>query len=312
MPETTSAPPLLTDDVLLQSVQAADAVGWMRQAVLEVERGRLHAPARAYTEVGEGRLVFTTGALSGEWFGYRSYDTFDVDPGEQVVVVQSAQTGRVEAIAVGNALGQIRTGALGGVAVDLLARPAASNLGIIGTGNQAWSQVWAITGVRNISQVSVYSRTTTRAEAFAQRVREELGVDCEVVDSAEDAARDKDLLVLATSSRTPVIERSWLAPGTHVTTVGPKQQGASEFGLDVVEAADVVVTDSLAQLHAYNPPSMVATSEQSERVSSLGAVAANTSPGRQNESELTLYLSVGLAGTEVYLLNQVVASRASG
>ena len=148
MTEAMWAPPVLTDDQLREVVAAGDAVEWMRQAVLEVEGGRLHAPARAYTELGEGRLVFTTGALAGEWFGYRSYDTFDVDPGEQIVVVQSSDTGRVRGIAVGNALGQMRTGALGGLAADLLARPAATKVGVIGSGNQAWSQIWAITAVR--------------------------------------------------------------------------------------------------------------------------------------------------------------------
>lgn len=309
MPETIGAPPVLTDDVLLASVGAADAVKWMREAVLEAESGRLHAPARASTDLGEGRLVFTAGALSGEWFGYRSYDTFDVDPGQQVVVVQSSRTGRVRAIAVGNALGQLRTGALGGVAADLLARPAVGTVGVVGSGKQAWAQVWAITAVRDVDEVSVHSPTPAHAQAFAQRVRAELGVACEVVDSAEEAVREKDIVVLATRSRTPVIERDWLAPGTHVTTVGPKQQGASEFGLDLVEAADVVVTDSLAQLHAYDPPAMVATSRHAPRVLSLGAVAAGAAPGRRHEVDLTLYLSVGLAGTEVHLLAQVVAAR---
>ncbi len=296
---------MLTDDGLRASVDGTRAVEWMREAVLAVEEGRLHAPARASTELGEGRLVFTTGALSGEWFGYRSYDTFDVDGGEQVVVVQSAHTGRVEAIAVGNALGQIRTGALGGLAADVLARPDASTVGVIGSGSQAWSQIWAISAVRDIRQVSVYSPTSAHAEVFARRVRDELGVAGESVETAEAAARDHDIVVLATTSRTPVIDPAWLAPGTHVTTVGPKQQGASEFGLDLVEAAQVVVTDSLAQLHAYHPPSMVATSSHADRFVSLGAVAANTTPGRQHD-ELTLYLSVGLAGTEVHLLRRAV------
>ena len=124
-------------------------------------------PARAYTELGEGRLVFTAGALSGEWFGYRSYDTFDVDRGEQLVVVQSARTGRVRGIAVGKVLGQMRTGALGGVAADLLARPTASTIGVIGSGNQAWSQIWAITAVRHVERVSVYSRTTAHTKGLA-------------------------------------------------------------------------------------------------------------------------------------------------
>jgi len=305
---STSTPPVLTDERLRQAVRAADAIEWMREAVTAADAGLLYTPARAYTELGEGRLVFTAGALTGQWFGYRSYDTFDVDPGEQVVVLQSARTGRVQAIAVGNAVGQLRTGALGGLAADILARRDANTLGIIGSGSQAWSQVWAITAVRRIDRAMVYSRTAAHAEAFAKRVREELGVDCTAVDSAEAATRDLAIVVLATNSRTPVLDANWLAPGTHVTTVGPKQLEISEFGLDLVEAADVIVTDSLPQLHAYNPPSMVATSAYAGSVMSLGAVASRPSTGRQDDSETTLYLSVGLGGSEVHLLQRVVTS----
>ena len=307
---STSTPVVLTEDHLWASVQAADAVEWMREAVVAAEEGRLYAPARAYTELGEGRLVFTAGAMSGEWFGYRSYDTFGVNVGEQVVVLHSAHTGKVRAIAVGNALGQMRTGALGGLAADVLAREDARTVGVIGSGNQAWAQIWAITGVRQIDRVSVYSPTTAHATAFARRVREEFGVNCERVGSAEAASRSHDMVVLATTSHSPVIDPSWLAPDTHVTTVGPKQQGASEFGLDLVETAKVVVTDSLAQLRAYNPPSLVAASRHAERVMSLGAVASTLSAGQQDASGITLYLSVGLAGTEVHLLQRAVTQSA--
>jgi ornithine cyclodeaminase/alanine dehydrogenase-like protein (mu-crystallin family) len=302
---TGLTPPVLTDDQLRSSVRAADAVAWMREAVLAAESGALQAPARAYTDLGEGRLVFTTGALAGEWFGYRSYDTFDVEPGEQVVVLHAAGSGRVQAVAVGNILGQLRTGALGGLAADLLARPDANTLGVIGSGNHAWTQVWALTVVRQIHRAKVYSRTTSHAEAFANRVRTELAIDCVAVNSAEAAARDQDIVVLATNSRIPVVEPGWLSAGAHVTTVGPKQQHGAEFGLDLVEAADVVVTDSLSQLHAYDPPSMVATSTHADRVTSLGAVASGRRPGRRTSSETTLYLSVGLAGSEVHLLHRV-------
>ncbi len=306
MTQAIWTPTVLDDDVLERSVAAPQAVEWMREAVLAVEEGRLAAPARTFTDLGEGRLVFTTGALADEWFGYRSYDTFGIEAGEQVVVVQSARTAQVLAVAVGSSLGQIRTGALGGLAADVLARPDAGTVGVIGSGSQAWRQVWAIAGTRELDHVSIYSPTSAHAEAFAHRVLDELGVSCAIVGSAEAAVRDRGIVVLATSSRAPVIEATWLAPGTHVTTVGPKQQHASEFGLDLVEAASVVVTDSPAQLHAYDPPGIVATSEHAEHVRSLGAVVAGTAPGRHDDSDVTLYLSVGLAGTEVHLLHRVV------
>jgi len=128
----------------------------------------------------------------------------------------------------------------------------------------------------------------------------------EAVSSAEAASRHHGIVVLATNSRTPIIDPSWLAPGTHVTTLGPKQSGASEFGLDLVEAASVTVTDSLAQLHAYRPPNLVASSRHAEHVLSLGAVVSDPSLGRPDVSQITLYLSVGLAGTDVYFLSRAV------
>jgi ornithine cyclodeaminase len=307
---STTWPVVITDERLASLVGASDAVTWMRDAVVAAEWGRLTAPPRVGAELGDGRLVFTAGAIAHDWFGYRSYDTFDVEPGEQIVVVHDANTGRVRAIAVGNALGRLRTGALGGVAVDLLSRPGARSIGVVGSGQQAWSQLWAICAVRPVEQVTVYSPTTAHSEAFAACVRDELGVRCSPASTAEAAVRGQDVVVLATNSPTSVIDAGWLAAGTHVTTLGPKQQGAAEFGLDLFDAADVVVTDSPAQLHAYDPPSLVVASRRAEGVRSLGAVASAAAPGRRGPDQITVYLSVGLAGTEVHLL-ACAASRAT-
>jgi alanine dehydrogenase len=302
----TSLPLLLDDAQVDRSVDPGSAVHWMREAVVAAELGELRAPPRAHADLSEGSLVFTTGRLHGEWFGYRSYDTFKTDGDEQLVVVQSARSGRVRGIAVGTLLGQVRTGALGGLAGALLSRRDAHTVAVIGSGPQAWRQVWALTAARDISSVSVHSRTPSHAEGFARRVREELDLQVHVCTTAEAAVREHDIVVLATNSKAPVIEPAWLSPGAHVTTVGPKQAGRSEFSLDLVDAADVVCTDSTAQLHAYDPPSIVATSAHANRVVSLGAIANGTAKGRQHDSELTLYLSVGLAGTEVYLLDRLL------
>jgi ornithine cyclodeaminase len=167
--------------------------------------------------------------------------------------------------------------------------------------------VWAIAAVRALGRVTVYSRTPAHAEHFARRVQRELGVQCEAVDSAEAAVKDHDIVVLATNSRTSVIDPHWLGPGTHVTTLGPKQTGAAEFNLDLVEAADIIVTDSLVQHRAYDPPSLVSESRHDDRVAALGAVLTSSAPGRQSDPQLSLYLSVGLAGTEVHLLDRLAA-----
>lgn len=304
----TDRPVVITDSDISAQLTAGAAVAWMREAVIAAENGQLRAPARVWSDLGEGRLVFTAGSLAGQWFGYRSYDTLGSDPGEQVVLVHEAGTGRVRGIAVGNLLGQLRTGALGGVAAGALAHPAASTVAVIGSGRQAWAQLWAIAAVRDLERVDVYSATPAHARAFAARAGGELGVPCFTAPSAELATREHAIVVLATSSPVPVIDSRWVAPGAHVTTVGRKQQGAAEFGLDLVERADAIATDSLPQLAGYDPPTLVSASRHHNRVLSLGAVLTGAGPASRPARGVTLYLSVGLAGTEVYLLERLLAS----
>ncbi|MGH9059514.1 MAG: ornithine cyclodeaminase family protein, partial [Acidimicrobiales bacterium] len=75
---------ILHDEDVVERLSATDAVRWMGEVVDADHRGELVAPARVQTDLGDGRLVFTTGRLRGSWFGYRSYGTFPVDPGAQM------------------------------------------------------------------------------------------------------------------------------------------------------------------------------------------------------------------------------------
>lgn len=214
-------------------------------------------------------------------------------------------TGAVRAIAVGEELGSRRTGGLGGVAVDALARPDAATLGVVGSGRQAWTQVWAAAAVRPLREVTVHSRSAARREAFAARVRAELGVPARAVGSATEAVRRRDVVVLATTSPAPVVDAADLAPGTHVNTVGFKQVHRHEFGPDLLDAAEVLVTDSPAQAAAYAPPMLAAIEPYAGRLRDLGAVLAGAVPGRTGADQISVFCSTGLAGTEVFLLDRL-------
>jgi ornithine cyclodeaminase/alanine dehydrogenase-like protein (mu-crystallin family) len=295
-------PVVLDDEALLARLTPRAAVGAMRQALLDAEHGDLAAPPRLAAQLGDGRLVFTAGARRGAWFGYRSYDTFGLGSGEQVVVLHDWPDGAVRAIAVGSELGARRTGAIGGVAVDVLARRDASRAAVIGTGTQAWTQLWAIAAVRSLAQVLVWSRDPAHRAAFTSRAARELGLPAAEAASAEQAVRGSDIVVLATSSATPVIETGWVPPGCHVTTLGPKQQGRAEFGPSLAGRAAVIAADSLQQARAYQPPFILAGTPDAERLTSLAAVIDGSAPGRTSPGQVTLFCSVGLAGTEVHLL----------
>jgi len=149
--------------------------------------------------------------------------------------------------------------------------------------------------------VRVYSRDERRRREFAERTTGELGLAATASPSARAAVEDADIVILATDSSEPVIRSDWLAAGGHVTTLGPKHRGRSEFDEDLLDGAAVLVTDSPAQLDANNPPALASADRHASRVVSLGAVLAGDAPGRIGNSDRTAYLSVGLAGTEVAL-----------
>ncbi|MGS2614610.1 ornithine cyclodeaminase family protein [Micromonospora sp. LZ34] len=297
---------LFSDREVAAALDAAATVDAMRDALRAAYAGRLVAPPRAAAPLGGGRMVLTAGHLTGEWYGFRSYDTFGHPESEQVVVLHDGRTGAVRAVAVGEELGSRRTGGLGGVAVDALARPDAATLGVVGSGRQAWTQVWAAAAVRPLREVTVHSRSAARREAFAARVRAELGVRARAVDSARAAVRDRDVVVLATTSPTPVLDAANLRPGTHVNAVGFKQRDRAEFGTDLLDVADLLVTDSPAQAHAYAPPMLAAHPPYADRLVDLGAVLAGAAAGRTGADQVSVFCSVGLAGTEVFLLDRLV------
>lgn len=291
---------IVTDDDIRDRLTAADALIWAHEALTRHATGALTAPPRARIDLGAGSLVVTAGQSGHDWYGYRCYDTMPTTGDDQVVVAHDTATGEIVAVAVGTELGARRTGALGGVAAQTLTGGTVNHLGIIGTGRQAFTQLWAITGFTAPDRITVHSPTPTRREQFRDRAAAELGLTVQTCDNARDAVTGADMVVLATSSPTPVIDTRWLRDDVVVTTMGPKQLGRAEFTSDLVTEAVFAVTDSLDQLHSYDPPALTATTSGMHELGNLvtGAVNAPTT-GRR------VYCSVGLAGTEVHLLGRL-------
>ncbi|MEU7638875.1 ornithine cyclodeaminase family protein [Streptomyces sp. NPDC039016] len=285
---------LLDDDDVRAHLDAPTAVRAVRAALLAAHHGDLEAPPRVRAELGDGDLVVTAGHLpSRQLFGFRSYDTFV--GAEQLVAVWSTADGRLRAVVHGAELGPRRTGAIGAVAVDAAARPGPVRTALVGAGPQAWTQLWALCAVREVTEAVVVARHHERAVAFARRAADELGVAARAVTAVEEAVRERDVVIVATGSATPVLDADWLAPGTHVTTLGPKSAARHEVPAPLADRARTVLTDSLSQSADSSEPPLFPT----DRLVSLGAVLAGAAPARTGPDDLTVFSSVGLAGTEV-------------
>ena len=131
-----------------------------------------------------------------------------LDSHQGIVALFDGETGATQALLNAGAITAVRTAAVSGVATRLLARHDARTLAILGAGIQGQSHLEAMRAVRDFDRVIVWSRTPGRIAGV-----EEAG-------SAEEAVRDADVIVTATSAAEPILERAWLKPGVHINAVG--------------------------------------------------------------------------------------------
>jgi ornithine cyclodeaminase/alanine dehydrogenase len=227
-----------------------------------------------------------------------------------VVLLFSAETASLLAVIEADRLGQMRTGAASGVATRHLARPDADRVGCYGTGWQARSQLEAVCAVRKVREVRVYGRDPERRARFAEEMAAGLGVSVTAVERPEAAARDASILVTITSSKTPVLEGRWIAPGTHVNAAGSNALQRAEVDVEAVRRAGLIVTDSIEQAR-LECGDLVAPLEQGvirwEDVRELGEIVAGKRPGRRSPEEITLFESQGVAMEDVAVAARLVA-----
>ena len=300
---------ILTDKEVEGRVAMADLIAEIEAAMLEKAEGTLVAPPRFRVDVERGGLVFTVGAATKDRkvIGFRVYDSFrnTSKDRQQLVAVFDSETGAFKGAILGNRLGPLRTGAIGGVAVKHLSRPDSRVLALIGSGTQARTQLEAALEVREIERVRVYSRTPAHRRAFAEEMGERLEIEIQPVTAAKDAVRGADVVITATTATRPVLDAEWLKDGAHVSTLGPKAKGSHEIPMELADRAALIATDSLAQVDAYPKPFFLANAHR-PRMVELSDILAGRVPGRTSDDQLTLFCSVGLAGTEVVLADEML------
>src|SRR5262249_36603380 len=137
----------------------------------------------------------------------------------------------------------IRTGAASGLATDLLARPDAHRVAMLGAGTQARTQFQAVACVRSIESVTIWSRSRERADAFAAEIRrsDSPPPDVRVAASSADAVKGADIVCCATTASEPVLADADVMPGMHINGVGSFTPTMREVDPAVCARAAVVV-----------------------------------------------------------------------
>lgn len=221
-----------------------------------------------------------------------------LDAHQGIVLLSAAGTGAPLAVLNASAVTEIRTAAVSAVATELLARPDADVLAIIGTGVQARSHLLAIAASRPLAEIRVAGRQRSRADAFAESVQPETSVLVRACGSAAEAVSGAGIVVTATSSPVPVLARAWLAEGTHINAVGAHTAGTRELDGETVAAA-AFFADSRVSVSSESGDYLLPLAEgliSADHIrAELGEVLTGAAPGRTSAEQITVFESLGLA-----------------
>lgn len=317
----------MADALFLQSSETVDLVGIdeyvaaVRDAYRQIGDG---APAKPRTALPNKdpagfltsyiAILPDTGVMGGYTYsaGFAGQDAWFMTP------IFDADTGQPLALLDGAYMNPFKTGAVGAVGIDALAREDASTLGVIGSGKQARGQLLAANAVRDFTSVHVYSPTKAHRERFADAMDRELDASVGAVGSSRAAIENAEVVITATNASEPVFDREDLQPGTHITAMG--QYNPQKRELDAATIADAkyvpdlrdrVFQDAGSFLHALDTGRI----DEEHIYAELGDIIAGNVPGRESSGELTVFDSGGTAietAAAGYLLYQEAAQSGLG
>ncbi len=304
---------VLSGSDLRSSVTMEEAIAAAEQAYRALSTGEVTTPLRTSILVPEGPGVslFMPGYVpSARALGAKIVSVFEKNPARRLATIQAVfilldtETGRVLCMMEAASLTALRTGAGSGVATKHLANPRAATAAVFGAGVQARTQLEAIVTVRPISQVLVYDISPERAADFIKDMSIALeavrpGIVMRSADSPEEAVRQAEVVVCATTSAVPLFPGAAVRAGAHINAIGSFTPDRRELDEALLTRASKVVVDSreaaMSEAGEFIIPMKRGAFTESIVHAEMGEILLGKRPGRQSPDEVTVYKAVGVA-----------------
>lgn len=302
---------VLSAEEVRRALPMGEAIQAMKKAYACLSSGKAEVPLRTRLPVQphDGLSLFMpayVNAEAAEALAVKVVSLFPGNPARGLAYIQAAvllldaTSGQTLALLEGSSLTAIRTGAGGGAATDLLARPESSIAAIFGAGAQGRTQLEATCTIRHIKTVFIYDPDRERAFAFADEMAGHGPIpgDLRVAQSPRAALAEADIICTATISTTPVFADQDLKAGAHVTAVGSYMPEMQEVPAETVKRARVVVDSrsaTLAETGDLLQPMRAGIFAADHIYAELGEILLGQKPGRGSPEEITYFKSVGVA-----------------
>jgi len=318
---------VLDNQQIRELLPMTECIELMADALSALARGEVYQPLRTIVRPPEARrlLGLMPAYRAGEQgaFGLKAICVFPGNPAigkdahQGAVMLFSRETGELLALMNASEITAIRTAAVSAVATRLLAREDAEQLGIIGAGVQARTHLAALAAVRPIKRARIACRNIEHAEELAREMQGQFSFSIEPVRTNEESVRGADLIVTATSSLEPVINKEWISPGAHVNAIGTHSPNSREIDSPTMAAAQIYVDRRESALNESGDYLLAAKEGLVNPESikgEIGELLIGTKPGRTSANEITLFKSLGLAIEDVvsadYLYRKALSTNA--
>ena len=302
----TNQPLFLNEEQVRAHLRMSELIPAMERALINFSDGSVTQPIRSIISVDPpGGFLGLMPAFTPDGLGLKAVTFYPcnaqlgIPTHMATIFLVDPQTGTPIAVMDGTLITEMRTAAVSAAATKLLASPNAKILAILGSGVQARSHVEALKLVRQFEEIRVWSPTLEHAKQFAQEI------DATVM-PAEEAVRDADVIVTATSSKTPVLKGEWLKSGSHVNAVGACRPNWRELDDGAMQNSVVFVDSREGALKESGDVILSGAKIYAE----LGQALAGKIPARANET--TIFKSLGMAVEDIAAAMLVYRSATAG
>ena len=303
---------ILKESDISSMITMSDIIEADKEALSIYSSHKSNIPLRSNLDIPEykGQCLFMNGyAAPAKALGVKIVSVYPENINKNLtsvpatMVLVDAETGVVNSLIDGTYLTRLRTGAISGLATDILSRKDSKILALFGTGGQAVTQLEAVLTVRKIEEVRVFDIFQDRAKEFAKKMSEKFSKKFNVriiaAESSDKAIENADIITTVTTSKKPVFDANKVKKNVHINGVGSYTPDMQEIPEDILVKANKIYVDTrdgaINESGDLITPIKKGLIKKEKINGELGEVINGQNKGRENDDEMTFFKTTGSA-----------------
>jgi ornithine cyclodeaminase len=303
---------ILKESDISSMITMSDIIEADKEALSIYSSHKSNIPLRSNLDIPEykGQCLFMNGyAAPAKALGVKIVSVYPENINKNLtsvpatMVLVDAETGVVNSLIDGTYLTRLRTGAISGLATDILSRKDSKILALFGTGGQAVTQLEAVLTVRKIEEVRVFDIFQDRAKEFAKKMSEKFSKKFNVkiiaAESSDKAIENADIITTVTTSKKPVFDANKVKKNVHINGVGSYTPDMQEIPEDILVKANKIYVDTrdgaINESGDLITPIKKGLIKKEKINGELGEVINGQIKGRENDDEMTFFKTTGSA-----------------